>query len=82
MLTKTNFVLGKRCHKALHFKKYSPELESQDSTLALKLKRAGIEVGKYARSLYPSGVLIDSKDTDCCTERNSGKYIQRCFNNL
>lgn len=64
MLTKTHFVLGKRCQKALHFNVFSPELANQSSNLELKLRREGTEVGKYARSLYPDGVLIDSQDVE------------------
>lgn len=64
MLTKTHFVLGQRCQKALHFNVFSPELANQTSNLGLKLRREGIEVGKYARSLYPDGVLIDSEDVE------------------
>jgi Domain of unknown function(DUF2779) len=64
MLTKTHFVLGQRCQKALHFNIFSPELASQSSNLELKLRHEGIEVGKYARSLYPDGILIDSEDVE------------------
>lgn len=63
-LTKSHFVLGQRCHKALHFSIFSPKLASQSSNLELKLKQEGIEVGKYARSLYPDGILIDSEDVE------------------
>ena len=68
-LTKSHFVLGQRCHKALHFNIFSPELANQSSKLELKLRMEGIEVGKYARSLYPNGVLIDSKDIEIALEK-------------
>lgn len=61
-LTKSHFVLGQRCQKALYFNVFSPELASQSSNLELKLRHEGFEVGKYARSLYPGGILIDSED--------------------
>lgn len=68
MLTKTHFVLGQRCLKALHFNVFSPELASQSSNLELKLRHEGVEVGKYARSLYPEGIIIDSKDVEIALE--------------
>lgn len=68
MLTKTHFVLGQRCQKALHFNIFSPDLASQSSNLNLKLRREGIEVGKYARSLNTDGVLIDSEDVEVALE--------------
>lgn len=68
MLTKTHFVLGQRCQKALHFNVFSPELANQSSNLGLKLRREGIQVGKYARSLYPDGILIDSEDVEVALE--------------
>lgn len=68
MLTKSHFVLGRRCQKALHFNIFSPELASQSSNLELKLRHEGIEVGKYARSLYPDGILIDSEDVEVALE--------------
>jgi len=72
-LTKSHFVLGQRCHKALHLKKHSPELAKESSALELKLSNEGIEVGKFARKIYPEGILIDSKDIEIAfqeTERN------------
>lgn len=63
-LTKSHFVLGQRCHKALYFNIFSLELANQSSNLALKLRKEGIEVGKYAQSLYPDGILIDSEDVE------------------
>lgn len=73
MLTKTHFVLGQRCHKALHFHIFSPELAKQSSNLERKLRDEGIEVGKCARGLYPEGILIDSDDIEAAlneTQKN------------
>jgi len=76
MLTKTHFVLGQRCHKALHFNIFLPELAKQSSNLELKLRREGIEVGKYARSLYPEGILIDSKDVEVALKETQKNIIE------
>jgi hypothetical protein len=76
MLTKTHFVLGQRCHKALYFNIFSPELANQSSNLELKLRHEGIEVGKYARSLYLDGILIDSKDIETALEETQKNIIE------
>ena len=76
MLTKTHFVLGQRCHKALYFNIFSPELANQSSNLELKLRHEGIEVGKYARSLYPDGILIDSKDIETALKETQKNIIE------
>jgi hypothetical protein len=73
MLTKSLFVLGQRCRKSLYLRKFSPDLAKESSMLELKLRNEGIEVGKYARRLYPEGILIDSEDIAIAlqeTERN------------
>lgn len=74
-LTKSHFVLGQRCHKALHFNIFSPDLANQSSKLELKLRHEGIEVGKYARSLYPEGILIDSKDIETALKETQKNII-------
>jgi len=75
-LTKSHFVLGQRCRKALHFNIFSPELANQSSNLELKLRHEGIEVGKYARSLYPEGILIDSKDIETALKETQKNIIE------
>lgn len=75
-LTKSHFVLGQRCHKALHFNIFSPELANQSSNLDLKLRHEGIEVGKYARSLYPEGILIESKDIETALKETQKNIIK------
>ncbi len=75
-LTKSHFVLGQRCHKALHFNIFSPELANQSSNLELKLKHEGTEVGKYARSFYPEGILIDSKDIEDALKETQKNIIE------
>lgn len=64
MLTKSHFKLGKRCNKALYLNTFSPEFANPSSVLQLKLRDQGIEVGKYARSLNPEGILIDSEEIE------------------
>lgn len=62
MLTKSLYKLGQRCQKALYLNIHTPELAKQSSSFELKLKEEGIGVGKYARTLYPVGILIETLD--------------------
>ena len=81
-LTKSHFVLGQRCHKALHFHIFSPELANPSSKLELKQRDEGVEVGKYARRLYPEGVLVESVDVEAAlkeTQRNIAKGALTLF---
>lgn len=39
-------------------------LANRGSKLELILRRDGIDVGKYTRTLYPEGKLIDSEDIE------------------
>jgi hypothetical protein len=61
-LTKSHFVLGLRCRKALYFDLFSPERIGLESSQYIKSQLDGKEVGLYARGLYPEGKLIESKD--------------------
>ncbi len=63
-LTKSCYVTGTRCSKALFLQKKSPELIKIESLQDRKVKREGAEVGAFARLQFPDGVLIDTLDTD------------------
>ena len=57
-LSKSLFVKGRQCHKALYLQKHHPEL-ADDVTDALEaLFATGFEVHDLARELFPGGVLV------------------------
>jgi hypothetical protein len=64
LLTKSCYVTGTRCSKALFLQKKSPELIKIESLHDRKVKREGAEVGAFARLQFPGGVLIDTLNTD------------------
>ena len=57
-LSKTLFIKGCQCHKALWLKKYQPELADEISTEQQALFDSGTDVGVLAQQLFPGGVLI------------------------
>ena len=59
-LTKSCYVTGTRCSKALFLQKKSPELSKIESSQDRKAKREGAEVGAFARLQFPGGVLIET----------------------
>ena len=63
-LTKSCYVTGTRCCKALFLQKKSPELSKLESSQDRKAKREGAEVGAFARLQFPGGMLIETLDTD------------------
>lgn len=63
-LTKSSYVQGTRCLKALFLAERNPELSKPLSRSDLKTIRDGMAVGEYARSLYPDGVLIAAKEME------------------
>lgn len=63
LLTKSCYVTGTRCPKALFLQKKTPELSKMESAQDRKAKKEGAEVGAFARLQFPGGVLIDTLDT-------------------
>ncbi|CRX37928.1 DUF2779 domain-containing protein [Estrella lausannensis] len=61
-LTKSTYVQGKRCLKALFLKERHPEPPLSRSDI--KTIRDGMSVGEHARSLYPEGILITAKEME------------------
>jgi hypothetical protein len=57
-LSKSLFVRGMQCHKALYLYKYRPELRGEISRDRQRLFQGGFEVGKAARKLFPGGTEI------------------------
>lgn len=64
ILTKSCFVTGSRCAKALFLKTFLPAARREESIEEKKFKRDGIEVGEFARQQFPDGVLIKSPDPE------------------
>jgi len=57
-LSKTLFMKGLQCHKALYLEKYQPELKGEMGA-DLKLRVAGgLEAGNYAKDLFPGGIDV------------------------
>ena len=57
-LSKTLFIKGLQCHKALYLRKYHPELKDEISDTQEAIFRSGTEVGIVAWKLFPGGVEI------------------------
>lgn len=64
LLTKSCYVTGKRCPKALFLQKKTPELSKMESAQDRKAKKEGAEVGAFARLQFTGGLLIDTLDTN------------------
>lgn len=57
-LSKTLFIKGLQCHKALYLQKYHPELKGGVSDTTEALFRSGRNVGVLAQKLFPGGIEI------------------------
>jgi len=57
-LSKTLFIKGLQCHKALYLQKYQPELKDEVSEAQEALFSSGREVGILAQQLFPGGIEI------------------------
>lgn len=57
-LSKTLYIKGCQCHKALWLKKYRPELADEITPEQQTLFDNGTDVGILAQQLFPGGVLI------------------------
>ena len=57
-LSKTLFIKGLQCHKALYLHKYHPELKDEVSDAKEALFSSGRDVGVFAQQLFPGGVEI------------------------
>jgi len=61
-LSKSLFMKGLQCHKALYLQKFYPELRDEVSESQEALFQSGREVGIYARQLFPGGFEISYED--------------------
>ena len=57
-LSKSFFIRGLQCHKALYLDRNHPELRDEISEAQEALFQGGAEVGLYAQNLFPGGVNI------------------------
>lgn len=57
-ISKSQFLNGLQCHKALYLLKNHPEYLEETSESTLALFQSGKEVGLLARNLFPNGVEI------------------------
>jgi len=58
-LSKSTFMSGAQCHKRLYLDMHQPELAAETDEMAQAVMKTGTEVGVLARSLFPSGVLVE-----------------------
>ena len=61
-LSKSLYMTGLQCHKALWLHKYKPELKDEQSSEQVSIRDFGIEIGQYAQELSPGGILIPYGD--------------------
>ena len=66
MLSKSQYIQGLQCHKALWLLKHSPELKQQPDAQSESLFETGQTFGELACQLFPGGVEIkfDTNDFD------------------
>jgi|GEM_PF-1514890 len=58
-LSKTLFIKGLQCHKALYLQKYHPELKGDVCDAKEAFFSSGRDVGVFAQQLFPGGVGIE-----------------------
>jgi len=61
-LSKSLYLTGLQCHKALWLHKYKPELKDEVSPEQKSMFDFGAEVGRYAQELFPGGILVPYGD--------------------
>ncbi|MGC8491920.1 MAG: DUF2779 domain-containing protein [Syntrophobacteraceae bacterium] len=57
-LSKSQYTMGRQCHKALWNQKYHPELRDEPPTQMEAIFELGHEVGALALELFPGGVMV------------------------
>ncbi len=58
-LSKTLFIKGLQCHKALYLHKFMPELKDEIPLSRENIFESGREIGRLAQNLFPGGVEIE-----------------------
>ena len=61
-LSKSLYMTGLQCHKALWLHKHRSELKDEVSPEQQAMFASGAEVGRYAQELFPGGVLVPYGD--------------------
>ncbi len=61
-LSKSLYIKGLQCYKALYLLKYHPELGDDPSADVMMRFSWGHEVGELAQRLFPGGVIVTSSD--------------------
>lgn len=56
ILSKSTFVKGHQCEKALYLHKYKPELKTPIDEQTMQIMKRGTDVGVLAQQLYPNGI--------------------------
>lgn len=64
LLTKSDFIRGLDCSKRIWLDKNRPELKPSPSLSAIDIMVTGTRIGKFARSLYPTGKFASLSDFD------------------
>lgn len=59
-LSKSKYLSGLHCTKRLWLEVHEPQLAARPSAFQKHLFKQGIEVGKFARTQFPDGVLINA----------------------
>jgi len=62
-LSKSAFIAGWQCLKRLYLKVHQPELAKEPDEQSMAAIERGREVGKWARKMFPGGVLIAAGQT-------------------
>lgn len=60
-LSKSKIMAHRQCPKRLWLQAYQPELASESPTARIAMEN-GTQIGEAARTIYPGGTLIDTKD--------------------
>ena len=71
-LSKTLFIKGLQCHKALYLQKFHPELKDDVSNAKEALFSSGRDVGVFAQQLFTGGVEIPYKNQTLSGHRGRG----------
>jgi len=58
ILSKSRFIMGLQCHKALWLRTHLPELQDEVNVSQQAVFDAGTDVGIFAQDLYPGGVEV------------------------
>lgn len=70
-LSKTDFVTGHRCVRALWYRVREPHRADPPGPDRERLLRAGDDVDLYAQSVYAGGVAIEARDLDEAAEQTA-----------